>query len=463
MSELSWSDVPEATRHKALLVLLDGVAAGLWGALLPWSRRAIDGLSRLGTEGRAAIWSHGQRTSVEHAAMLNSSFVQGFELDDVHEFGPIHSAATVVPPIFAWVDSADQSGDVRDILAALAAGLEVGPRIGVAIGGYDLLSRGWHCGSVYGTLAAAAACSRLAGLDARETEDALGIAATQSSGLMAAQFEAMVKRMHHGFASRAGLVAAALAGSGYTGIRGVLEREYGGFGSVFAPGQDVDWNAMVDGLGRSWEIDRIAFKAYACNAGAHPALDGVVSWLRDETLDAESMASLEITLPDVPYQRVGWPASRPLTVIGAQMNVGYAVAACIVTGDPVVHSFLPQHLDDPTIWDLVDRIHVRSDPRWQRQVDRQRTPRATRLRLTTVDGQSHEKVVPAARGMPSHPMTADEVRSKAVTLLSLATGDPSTAEDVAGMVLSLESMGELRRLLETLAQDRTEMSAQLGF
>ena len=44
---------------------------------------------------------------------------------------------------------------------------------------------------------------------------------------MAAQFEAMCKRMHHGFSGRNGLYAAVLAAGGYTGIKRVFEREYG--------------------------------------------------------------------------------------------------------------------------------------------------------------------------------------------------------------------------------------------
>ncbi|MGD0701665.1 MAG: MmgE/PrpD family protein [Trebonia sp.] len=53
----------------------------------------------------------------------------------------------------------------------------------------------------------------------RPDEDAFGMAATQSCGLMSAMYESMVKRMQHGFASRNGLTAAALAASGYVGIK----------------------------------------------------------------------------------------------------------------------------------------------------------------------------------------------------------------------------------------------------
>ena len=53
---------------------------------------------------------------------------------------------------------------------------------------------------------------------------------------MAAQYEAMSKRMHHGFAARNGFYAAGLAAANYTGIKRVFEREYGGFLSVFGEG-----------------------------------------------------------------------------------------------------------------------------------------------------------------------------------------------------------------------------------
>ncbi len=92
-----------------------------------------------------------------------------------------------------------------------------------------MLSRGWHSGAVFGTFSSAAAVGSVLNLDPAGFEDAFGLAGTQSSGLMAAQFESMGKRMHHGFASRNGLYAAFLASGGYTGIKQIFERSYGGF------------------------------------------------------------------------------------------------------------------------------------------------------------------------------------------------------------------------------------------
>ena len=75
------------------------------------------------------------------------------------------------------------------MLLGAILGYETGPRVGLALGGLDMLSRGWHSGVVFGPLAAAASVGCLYGLDAAAFEDALGIGATQSGGLMSAQFE----------------------------------------------------------------------------------------------------------------------------------------------------------------------------------------------------------------------------------------------------------------------------------
>src|SRR5258708_19414187 len=84
-----------------------------------------------------------------------------------------------------------------DGLLAAIVGVEVGPRVGYTLHGAEMLNRGWHSGSVFGTHSAAMASGKLRGLSPAQLEDALGLAGTQSSGLMAPQSEAMSKRIHH--------------------------------------------------------------------------------------------------------------------------------------------------------------------------------------------------------------------------------------------------------------------------
>lgn len=159
---------------------------------------------------------YAQRLGPLPAALLNSTFIQAFELDDYHSGAPIHSAAVVLPSIFAAAQHLSRHGRSTIpgsalLLAAVVVGFEVGPRIGLGLHGLDMLTRGWHSGAVFGPAAAAAATSNLMHLSAEIVEDALGIACTQAGGLMAAQYGSMAKRMQHGFAARNGLFATLMA------------------------------------------------------------------------------------------------------------------------------------------------------------------------------------------------------------------------------------------------------------
>src|SRR6201997_2791992 len=203
--------------------------------------------------------------------MLNSSFIQGFELDDYHPLAALHSNSLVLPGMLAAAPHVGRASGARFVLGAILR-YETGPRDGQALNGLEMLSRGCHSGVVFGTLSAAASAGTLYGLDAAGFEDALGIAATQSCGLMSAQLETIVKRMQHGFASRNGLTAAALAASGYVGIKRVFEREYGGWLGVFGEGHHPDAGQIYAGLGSVWETERIAVKAYAAMGLLHAGI-----------------------------------------------------------------------------------------------------------------------------------------------------------------------------------------------
>jgi len=215
---------PASARERARLLTLDGIGCAIVGAQLPWSRTAVDIVRKLEGTGDRSIVGWGATTSAPGAALLNGTFIQGFELDDFHPLGPLHSASLVLPALWAAAEGSATPVSGRAFLEAAMAGYEVGPRVGMALHGVEMLSRGWHSGAVFGTHAAAAAVGKLMGLDAARFEDALGLAGTQSAGLMAAQYEAMCKRMHHGFSARNGLYAAVLAEGGYTGIKRVFER-----------------------------------------------------------------------------------------------------------------------------------------------------------------------------------------------------------------------------------------------
>src|SRR5246500_3544385 len=447
LANTTLDDVPAPVREHAKHLLLDGVACALVGAQLPVSRIGVEAVTTLDNAGSAFIIGWGGRvTSAPSAAMLNSSFIQGFELDDYHPLAPLHSNSLVVPAMLAAAPHVGRVSGARFLLGAIL-GYETGPRVGQALGGLEMLSRGWHSGVVFGTLSAAASAGCLYGLDAAGFEDALGMAATQSCGLMSAQFESMVKRMQHGFASRNGLTAAALAAAGYVGIKRVFERDYGGWLAVFGECHHPDPGKIYAGLGTVWETDRIAVKAYAAMGLLHAAIDAALQLRSEDRVPADQIERIDIDMPEAAYGHGGWQAVRPLEPIGAQMNVAYAVAVALLDGEVLIDQFSEKRINSDDVWNLIDRTKTHHEEAYDRlPVDERLT---TRVRLMLKDGSTRDKVVAHPRGTGDRVLTNADIVGKYRSLTSsvISTNHQTALEKTVLNLDALDDISELTALL----------------
>jgi 2-methylcitrate dehydratase PrpD len=436
VNELTLADVPAPVVDRAKHLILDGLGCALIGAQLPWSRVATLAVLDIDGAGDTAVVGTGRTASAPAAALLNGTFIQGFELDDFHPLAPLHSCSLVLPALLSTVSPGSPGAD---FLLAAIAGFEVGPRVGLALHGTEMLDRGWHSGPVFGTHSAAMASGKLRGLSPAELEDALGLAATQSSGLMAAQYEAMSKRMHHGFAARNGFYAAGLAAHGYTGIKRVFEREYGGFLSVFGEGHDPNPAAVTEALGQRWDTSIIMVKSYPAMGGLHGAIDAARA-LR-ASVDPQHIRAIRLTVGTTVYKHGWWVPERPLTAIGAQMNIGYVTAAALLDGTVLPGQFTAARLDADDIWGLIERTEVDLDESLGYRTD---------LAVTMDDGTAHHIRVDLPHGAPTDPVTNDELVAKFHALADPVAG-ADRARAIERAVLGLDRLDDVSELVDLLA------------
>src|SRR5437773_2516566 len=259
VSGLRYENIPAEVRERLKLLILDSLGCAIYGAHLEWCRILRETLEQVDKTRETSIWGTDRRLSTPHAALVNGTQVQSFELDDVHREGVLHVGAVTLPALIAVAQThAQLSG--RDVITAAVAGYEIGPRVGLCMGPQHI-GQGWHSGATVGVFSAAAAAARGLALDTEKTVHALGIAGTQSCGLMAAQYGAMVKRMHAGRSSQSGLYGALLAAGGFTGIENVFEAEYGGFCSTFSRSSHRFHLAQLSaGLGDTSQTMGVALK-----------------------------------------------------------------------------------------------------------------------------------------------------------------------------------------------------------
>lgn len=446
VSRLRYDDIPDQVRHRIKLLILDALGCGLYAARLPWSRILVETLCGVDSSSGFSVWGTSDRLSAPHAALANGTQIQGYELDDVHRKAVLHVGAVTLPAIVAIAEMRPEMTG-KEFLSAAVAGYEVGPRVGLCMG-QEHIGQGWHSGATTGVFSAAAAASAAMQLSEEKTVHALGMAGTQSSGLMAAQYGAMVKRMHAGRACQSGLYAGLLAAKGFTGITNVFESEYGGFCTTFSRSQDrFDRSQLISGLGERYETMNISIKYYSCVASNHTTLDSLREIMKKRPFKAEEVEQVQVWGSQVTVDHVGWPY-RPEGVTAAQLNLPFCVATLLLEGDVFVDQFSEEAVRDPARIALAKKVEVIHDPEITAKGSGFR--HLVRVVLTLRDGKVLRETANEYRGSENRFGSDLEIIEK-FEKLTRDVLPPTRRNALRDTVLHLESLERAAELASLLA------------
>jgi len=445
VSQLSYDQIPTPVRERLKLLILDSLGCAIYGAQLEWCRILQQTLEQLDQTRDASIWGTDRKLSSDHAALVNGTQVQGFELDDVHREGILHVGAVTLPALIALAETRAQLSG-KDFITAALAGYEIGPRVGLCMGPQHI-GQGWHSGATVGVFAAAAAAARALALDAEKTAHALGIAGTQSSGLMAAQYGAMVKRMHAGRAAQSGLYAALLASEGFTGITDVFEAPYGGFCTTFSRSQDrFDLAALSAGLGERYETMRVSLKFYACVGSNHTTLDALTDIRKRHPFTAAEIERIVVHASQVTVDHAGW-SYRPEGLTAAQLNLPFCAATLILTGDAFVDQFTSDCVNDRSRIELSRKVEVVHDPAITAlgAAHRHQVRVAAHFRDGAVERESRDAPRGSEQNFASEAQIIDKFRK--LTRAAMAEQQQNALID---SMLRLEQLPDSRAMIELL-------------
>jgi len=445
VSALTYDRIPAEVSERIKLLILDSLGCAIYGAGLQWCRILRDTLEALDASRTTSIWGTDRKLCSPHAALVNGTQVHGFELDDVHRAGVLHVGAVTLPALLAAAEShAQLSG--RELLVAAVAGYEIGPRVGLCMG-QEHIGQGWHSGATVGIFSAAAGAARALGLNADQTVHALGIAGTQSSGLMAAQYGAMVKRMHAGRAAQSGLYAALLANEGFTGIVNVFEAPYGGFCTTFSRSQDrFNLGALSAGLGQKFETMRISLKFYSCVGSNHTTLDAIRDIRARRPFTLDDVDSIVVYGSQVTVDHVGWPY-KPEGLTAAQLNLPFCVATLLIEGDVFVDEFTSDCVDDDARIKLSRKVKVMHDPEITAlgAAYRHKVRVEIHFRDSSVETETRE----APRGSEQSFAGAEDIVEKFRKLTRVVMAKKQQ-DALIGAVMGLEGLADSRELIALL-------------
>jgi 2-methylcitrate dehydratase PrpD len=374
-------------------------------------------------DGEASIVGTRQRTAARTAALVNGAAGHALDYDDTHLTMGGHSTVPVFPAALALAEELDCSG--AELLAAFVAGVEVEARLGAGIGPSHY-AKGWHATSTIGIFGATAAAARLLDLDAEQFGRAIGLAASQASGLKA-NFGTMTKPFHAGHAAERGLLAAQLARRGFTANPEALEANQG----LAQAAGDGHWHAERMDAPTGWLLPQTLFKYHAACYLTHAAIEatGALAPAAD-AIDGITVAvnpgNLDVC--GIPRPRTGLETKFSLTATTAFTILG------IDTTDPA--SFVDEHAADERVRALIERVTVITDD----------SLRNTQTRVEIVAG-GRTQVAEYDTGVPATDLVAQgaKLRAKFSNLTEPLLGDDAKA--LAERVEHLTALTSARQLV----------------
>ena len=411
-------EIPEAVIDYTQYLLQDTIACILSGSSAAGVRELLDAQNIWSGNEQARIISFSKMTSAPSAAFLNAVMCHANDFDDTHDGAVNHGCVTIVPALLALCEVLNKGEIVasgiqrkeglvsgREFLAALAVGLDVSNRLGMAFIPY--LHVGWLPTTLWGPFGTAAACGRLLGLDKAQMRNAFGLAYSQMHGNRQGLADgALSKRIQPAFSAVAGLQAALFASQGITGARHIIDGAFG-IRELYTNGK-LDAEFLNKGLGVRFETTKISVKPYPCCRCSHPVIDAALELKSEHGIDWWNITSGSINLPPQSMGQIGNQfAIRENPTVDAQFSAQYTAALAFINGWPRVEDF------------EVEAIRENKDVQ---TLAKKFTPSAfspesagilpVEMEIRMSDGREFSTRIETAKGSPERPLTEEEVEMK---------------------------------------------------
>ncbi|MBI3068868.1 MAG: MmgE/PrpD family protein [Betaproteobacteria bacterium] len=361
VTDLRLNHLPAEVVHDLKLRILDTLGICFATHKQPYAQAVTDLVRSISAPGNATVVAMPGGFAAPGAAFANGVLSHGAEMDDCHIPSITHAGSTSLPAVLAVGEEVGASGSA--CLEAAAIAYELLPRVSFAVPG-RFHDRGLQTTSMCAPLVNALAAGKLMGLDRAQLVNAAGLAGALAGGLRTGNDDgSWTKRLFGGWAAQTGVIAAQLAGRGFTGPAQILEGRFGLFRAHLG---DIEWNrsALTAGLGEVWETLKTSYRRYPCSFGLHATIECCLKLKAAHRVDPARIAKVECRLPKPAARWWFEPEDekrRPPTSYAAMFSIPYVAAAALVRGEITVRSFGEDMLHDRDILATIDKAYWTPD------------------------------------------------------------------------------------------------------
>jgi 2-methylcitrate dehydratase PrpD len=441
IAETTYEHLPVAAVEQGKRALLDTIGVALAGNREAAGQIITAWVQEQGGQGVATVLGTPISTSPGLAALANGTLGHALDFDDVTFHMRGHPSVPIAPVVLALGEMLGASG--ADILTAFILGVEVEAKLGKAMTA-AFPSRGWHPTATIGPLGAAAAASKLLGLDGPQTQMALGIAASKASGLRK-NFGTMTKPLHAGEAARSGIEAAQWAQRGFTADPHILEDRFGFFNTFVGEGA-FDLEAVVSHFGHPYDIvsPGIGVKPYPACRQAHRAIDGMLDLVYTHGFTADDVE--EIVCEASERLQSFLVHHRPQTGLEGKFSMEYCLAAAVLHGEMGLAQFSDASVQDPRAQALLQRVRLEHPDAGKLDWN---VTLPDMVKVTLRSGRQVQQRVDIPKGDPELPLTWDELVAKFRDCGAVVLPTPQT-EAAVQRLATLETLETLQPLMTHL-------------
>jgi Uncharacterized protein involved in propionate catabolism len=400
----SYDQLPKKAVSIAKGCILDCLGVALLGSREPAGRIMTEYGEDAKGSPQAALWGSEVKVPAFQSAFINGTMAHALDYDDYSATWIAHPTVAIFPAALALAEKHHSPG--KECLAAYILGIEVGGKLSAAVG--DAHYRiGWHNTGTFGSIGATTASAKILNLDVHKVRLALGIGASLANGLRQ-NFGSMTKPLHAGNADRNGVVAAELAGAGFTADENIVEAPLG-FCKVFAGGKEYSLGKVVDGLGNPFEIvsPDMSIKPYPSCGLTHPMIYAMLNLRKEHRLPPAEVSQIECrTAPKVPNVLI---QHHPQKGLEGKFSMQFCLSAALVDGKVGIGQFTDESVGRADIQELIKRAKFAHPEGWGEDLF---APQEVVVRLKDGNEYSWKANFADVPGSPQNPLTWEEQCAK---------------------------------------------------
>ena len=459
VSEVEFDTLPPSTVQKTKEIFLDSIGCALGGYVTDRAKIAIQLGEAFGTKPETTVIGY-KKLSCPAASFVNGELINCLDLDVV---GPLlgHVVPATIPPALAIGEKIEASG--KDLITALAIGIEVANRVGGSLSGlrwpkdeppyYEEATRSSNNSAIFGAVAGA---GKLLGMSENQMRGAFGIGGTTTPipGNVKWEYSQNVNLNYGcwtGWVAMLGTVAVLATEKGFKGDGTILDGKYGYwqmYGSPFFR-EDV----VLGDLGKVWHLERVNFKAYPACYINHTAIMGIERLVRENDIKPEAIDEIVVYADPIQNTPNRWPAEIK-TQEDAQFADAYlyALAACY-EGPPGPQWNLPISLNNPKVRNLMPKVKVKSDPKLEEILTEKAKSGGVTVSWNSiveisVKGKKFTMDVPVPKGAPGNPMSVSELEEKFRHNASYSLVKQKKVELIIDTIWNLDKLDNVVKLTE---------------